>query len=80
MPTPRSPLLFVPGFWHGSWCWSEVLAHVAAAGRPAAAVDLAGHGLHALRPACLSGRPYALEALARRSRGGRCAAHRPGRR
>lgn len=48
-----STLVFVNGFWHGSWCWSEVITHVVAAGRRAAAVDLAGHGLYARRP-----RPY----------------------
>lgn len=53
-----SPLVFVHGFWHGSWCWSEVIPHVVAAGRRAAAVDLAGHGLYARRPRCFTGRPY----------------------
>ncbi|GAA3389464.1 alpha/beta fold hydrolase [Cryptosporangium minutisporangium] len=46
-----APLLLLHGFWHGSWCWSEVLPRLAAAGRRAAAVDMAGHGLRARRPA-----------------------------
>ncbi|MEU9267136.1 alpha/beta fold hydrolase [Streptomyces sp. NPDC048251] len=59
-----TPMLFLHGAWHGSWCWSEVIAHVAAAGRPALAVDMAGHGLRARRPECLSRRPYDPAALA----------------
>lgn len=59
-----TPLIFVHGYWHGSWCWSEVIARVAGMGRPAAAVDLAGHGLHAGRPQCLTRRPFDAEALA----------------
>ncbi|MFJ8026802.1 alpha/beta fold hydrolase [Streptomyces sp. NPDC096311] len=64
MSAALTPLLFLHGYWHGSWCWSEVLTHVAGAGRPAVAVDMAGHGLRARRPACLARRPYAPEALA----------------
>ena len=44
------PLLLLNGFWHGSWCWSEVLGHLAASGRIAVPVDLAAHGLYARRP------------------------------
>jgi pimeloyl-ACP methyl ester carboxylesterase len=58
-----SPLVFVHGFWHGSWCWSEVLPHVVAAGRRAVAVDLAGHGLYARRPRWFTGRPYDADAV-----------------
>lgn len=57
--TPTFPrLVFVHGFWHGSWCWSEVIPHVVAAGRSAVAVDMAGHGLHARLPRWFTGRPY----------------------
>ncbi|MFD0200232.1 MULTISPECIES: alpha/beta fold hydrolase [Saccharothrix] len=56
MPNPT--LVFVHGFWHGSWCWSEVIPHVVAAGRPAVAVDLAGHGLYARRPRWSTAQPY----------------------
>ncbi|MFJ9562833.1 alpha/beta fold hydrolase [Streptomyces fuscichromogenes] len=64
-PAPAAtPLLFLHGSWHGSWCWSEVLARVAGTGRPAVAVDMAGHGLHARRPACLATRPYDPAAVA----------------
>lgn len=59
-----TPLLFLHGYWHGSWCWSEVIAKVTAAGRQAAAVDMAGHGLHARRPECLSRRPFDPDAVA----------------
>jgi pimeloyl-ACP methyl ester carboxylesterase len=64
MSVGLTPLILVPGYWHGSWCWSRVMAHVAAAGRPAAAVDLAGHGLNARRPTCLVQRPFDAEAVA----------------
>lgn len=54
---PAAPtLVFVHGFWHGSWCWSEVVPHVVAAGRAAVAVDMAGHGLYARRPRWFTGR------------------------
>lgn len=56
-------LVLVHGFWHGSWCWSEVIPHVVGAGRSAVAVDLAGHGLHARRPRWLTERPYSPEAV-----------------
>ncbi|MFD5553542.1 alpha/beta fold hydrolase [Streptomyces sp. NPDC127068] len=58
MPTGPAPLLFLHGSWHGTWCWSEVIARVTAAGRPAVAVDMAGHGLRARRARCLSERPF----------------------
>lgn len=54
----RSTLLFVHGFWHGAWCWSEVVYHTVAAGRLSVAVDMAGHGLHARRPQWLAPGPY----------------------
>lgn len=57
-------VLLVHGFWHGAWCWSEVAAHLAAAGRRVLAVDLAGHGLRARRPAFASARPFDGLALA----------------
>jgi pimeloyl-ACP methyl ester carboxylesterase len=53
-----APVLFVHGYWHGSWCWSEVLARVTGAGTRALAVDMAGHGLRARRPAAVTGRPF----------------------
>ncbi|MCT2581822.1 alpha/beta fold hydrolase [Actinophytocola gossypii] len=51
-------LVLVHGFWHGSWCWSQVLAHVVATGHRAVAVDLAGHGLYARRPRWFTARRY----------------------
>jgi pimeloyl-ACP methyl ester carboxylesterase len=34
----------VHGAWHGAWCFDAVVAGLAAAGMPAVAVDLPGHG------------------------------------
>ena len=31
-PRHGTPVLFLHGFWHGSWCWTEVLAHLTGAG------------------------------------------------
>ena len=66
MPAPRdrTPVLLLHGFWHGSWCWTEVLARLTGAGVRALAVDMAGHGLRASRPAALTQRPFDAEALA----------------
>jgi pimeloyl-ACP methyl ester carboxylesterase len=58
------PVLFLHGFWHGSWCWTGVLACVTGAGVRALAVDMAGHGLRARRPAALTRRPFDPELLA----------------
>lgn len=58
-----STLVLVHGFWHGSWCWSEVVPHVMAAGRLAVAVDMAGHGPHTHRPRWFTGQPYDPEAV-----------------
>lgn len=61
---PETPVLFLHGFWHGSWCWSNVITEVAAAGRPAVAVDMAGHGLYARHPESLFRRPFDRDAVA----------------
>jgi pimeloyl-ACP methyl ester carboxylesterase len=37
-------ILFIHGGFHGAWCWSKVLAFLAARGVSAAALDLRGHG------------------------------------
>jgi pimeloyl-ACP methyl ester carboxylesterase len=58
MPVSDTPVLFVPGYWHGSWCWSQVIAQLAADGTRAAAVDTAGHGLRARWPAAATRRPF----------------------
>ena len=47
MTTRETPVLLLHGFWHGAWCWSEVLGRLTAAGTRALAVDMAGHGLRA---------------------------------
>ena len=57
------PLVLLPGFFHGTWCWSEVLIQVLSAGRRAVAVDMAGHGLHARRPRSFLRRPHDPEAF-----------------
>jgi pimeloyl-ACP methyl ester carboxylesterase len=53
-----TPVLFLHGFWHGSWCWTEVLARVTGAGARAVAVDMAGHGLRARWPTAITRRPF----------------------
>jgi pimeloyl-ACP methyl ester carboxylesterase len=60
MTTRETPVLLPHGFWHGAWCWSEVLACLTAAGTRALAVDMAGHG----RPARPPPRPFHPVALA----------------
>jgi pimeloyl-ACP methyl ester carboxylesterase len=40
----KPPLLFVHGLGHGAWCWEHWLDAAAAAGHPAYAVSLRGHG------------------------------------
>uniref|UniRef100_UPI0035E14769 alpha/beta hydrolase n=1 Tax=Streptomyces virginiae TaxID=1961 RepID=UPI0035E14769 len=37
-------LLFVPGGYHGAWCYAHYLDYFARAGLPCAAVDVRGHG------------------------------------
>jgi pimeloyl-ACP methyl ester carboxylesterase len=64
MTTRETPVLLLHGFWHGAWCWSEVLARLTAAGARALAVDMAGHGLRARRPAAPTARPFDPAALA----------------
>ncbi|MEE6260781.1 alpha/beta fold hydrolase [Plantactinospora sonchi] len=64
MSPGSTPILLLHGSWHGAWCWTEVIAHLVAYGRPALAVDMAGHGLRARRPECLSVRPFDPEELA----------------
>jgi pimeloyl-ACP methyl ester carboxylesterase len=59
-----TPILFLHGAWHGSWCWAEVLARMTGAGTRALAVDMAGHGLRARRPVALTRRPFDASLLA----------------
>ena len=63
MTTRETPVLLLHGYWHGSWCWSEVVARLTAAGTRALAVDMAGHGLRARRPAAPTARPFDAAAL-----------------
>ena len=53
-----APIVLLHGFWHGTWCWSQVLAELAWRGRLATPVDMAGHGLNARRPASALARPF----------------------
>jgi len=64
MPESGKPILLLHGLWHGTWCWSEVLVRLTAAGRRALAVDMAGHGLRAQRLAAATARPFDPAALA----------------
>jgi pimeloyl-ACP methyl ester carboxylesterase len=54
----RTPIVLVHGAWHGSWCYAPVALLLAAAGRTATAVDMAGHGLNAVLPASFATRPF----------------------
>lgn len=62
--TRETPVLLLHGYWHGAWCWSQVLALLTADGVRALAVDMAGHGLRARRPAAPTARPFDPAALA----------------
>jgi len=43
--SPKTPILFVHGAWHGPWCWQEYfLPFFAQHGYPAIAIDLQGSG------------------------------------
>lgn len=57
-------IVLVHGFWHGSWCWADVAARLAGAGRRVLAVDLAGHGLRGRRPVAAGARPFDAGAFA----------------
>lgn len=63
MATRETPVLLLHGYWHGAWCWTEVLARLTGAGVRALAVDMAGHGLRARRPAAPTARPFDPAAL-----------------
>ncbi len=57
-------ILLTHGFWHGAWCWNDVVALLAGAGRRVLAVDMAGHGLRARLPASATARPFDAHAYA----------------
>ncbi|MFF0373807.1 alpha/beta fold hydrolase [Actinoplanes missouriensis] len=52
------PIVLVHGFYHGAWAWTDVLHELAALGRSAVAVDMAGHGLRAVPLAGAGRRPF----------------------
>lgn len=43
-PAAGPPLLFVPGAYHGAWCYSHYLGYFAQHGLESFAIDLPGHG------------------------------------
>ncbi|MFJ4918944.1 alpha/beta fold hydrolase [Streptomyces sp. NPDC088725] len=61
---PPTPIVLLHGYWHGTWCWAPVVAELAARGRSAVAVDMAGHGLHARRPEAARARPFSANGFA----------------
>ncbi|TDV56472.1 alpha/beta fold hydrolase [Actinophytocola oryzae] len=58
------PVVLAHGFWHGSWCWSQVTEHLAGLGVPAVAVDLDGQGLKGSSPLARWRRPFDAAAYA----------------
>lgn len=58
------PIVLVHGYWHGSWCFAPVVESLAARGRCAVAVDMAGHGIYARRPRSLYTNPFSMQAFA----------------
>lgn len=53
-----APLILLHGYWHGSWCFAPLTSALAARGRAAVAVDMAGHGLKATWPPVQFARPF----------------------
>lgn len=51
-------IVLVPGFWHGTWCWSRVTLELARHRIAAVAVDLPGQGLRGASPAAQWARPF----------------------
>lgn len=51
-------VVLVPGFWHGTWCWSHVTLELARRRIAAVAVDLPGQGLRGTSPAAQGARPF----------------------
>lgn len=47
MTASPATVVLVHGAWHGAWCWEPVVQGLTAAGVPAVAVDLPGHGADA---------------------------------
>ncbi|MBX9387615.1 alpha/beta fold hydrolase [Streptomonospora nanhaiensis] len=60
----RPPVVLLPGFWHGTWCWAPVAAELTARGRRAVAVDPPGHGLDTRPPVSARARPFDPDAFA----------------
>lgn len=51
-------VVLVPGFWHGTWCWSTIAPELARRGISSIAVDLQGQGLDGASPSCRWARPF----------------------
>ncbi|MET0491768.1 MAG: alpha/beta fold hydrolase [Actinoplanes sp.] len=60
-------VVLIPGFWHGTWCWSLVTEQLAARGVPSVAVDLQGQGVEGTSPAARWSRPFDASAYATES-------------
>jgi pimeloyl-ACP methyl ester carboxylesterase len=56
-------VVFVHGAWHGAWCFSPVIQHLAAAGVQTLATDLPGHGTDAAFPSGYFETPQNLDKL-----------------
>src|SRR5579862_3910916 len=41
---PMSNYLFIPGGWHGAWCWNQLVPLMEKRGHRVIAVDLPSHG------------------------------------
>ena len=53
-----TPIVLIHGYWHGSWCWTPLIAELTERGRQAIALDMAGHGLNAVWPSSNFARPF----------------------
>lgn len=53
-----TPIVLIHGYWHGSWCYTPLIAELTERGRQAIALDLAGHGLNAVWPSSAFARPF----------------------
>ncbi|MBK9270876.1 MAG: alpha/beta fold hydrolase [Saprospiraceae bacterium] len=52
------PIVFVPGSFHGAWCWYKMQALLNQNGNPSEAIDLPGHGLDNTLPGKISLEDY----------------------
>ena len=55
--TADTHYLLIHGSWHAGWCWDDVGSEIEAAGASYTALDLPGHGSHALIPKSYAAAP-----------------------